>query len=103
MIVCTAVPELWKGVDADGNAIVDVRGRLHGGLWVLGDDIAAAGWPARRAPWGRTANRQFRNGESIKSGELRAILDATPESVTRMIELEHRDVTGRAPRWAKHP
>ncbi len=102
VIVCTSVPELWEDTDDEGNPVAEwyVEGRLHGGLWVSGDDIAAAGWPDRRAPWGRTATRQFQNGESIKSGELRSLLDATAASVARTVALEHRDVTGRLPRWA---
>lgn len=102
VIVCTSVPELWEDTDADGNPIAEwyVEGRLHGGLWVPGDDIATAGWPDRRAPWGRTATRQFQNGESIKPGELRSLLAATTESVARTVALEHHDITGRLPWWA---
>ncbi|MBW3613916.1 MAG: hypothetical protein KY439_01215 [Actinobacteria bacterium] len=93
--------EAYEDYDAEGSLVVDyyVEGRLHGGLWIPGEDIAAAGWPTRRAPWGATASRQFRNGESISDVELAALL-AVPESTLRTIALEYRDVTGCDPVWA---
>lgn len=102
VIVCTGPAKPYEDYDAEGNRIVEyfVEGRLHGGLWIPGEDIAAAGWPRRRAPWGDDATRQFRNGEHIKDAELRALLDAVPVSTLRLIAQEYCDVTGRLPSWA---
>jgi hypothetical protein len=101
-IVCTGIVEMYEDYDAEGNLVIDhyVEGRLYGGLWIPGEDIAAAGWPTRRAPWGDKASRQFRNGESISDVELAALLDAVPDSTLRTIALEYRDVTGSDPSWA---
>lgn len=94
-LVCVGVPYLDK---RDGEWYV--KGRLHGGLCVPGDQIAAAGWPDRRSPWGSRACRQFRNAEEIKQNEVQAILKAVPHSVLRTIALEHLEVTGHYPWWA---
>jgi hypothetical protein len=100
-IVCTGPPKRWVGRGSNGKRVDEwyVEGPLHGGWLVGGDDVAAAGWPDWRAPWGRTAVRQFRNGEEITPAELRALLDATPESLARAVALEYEKVTGRMPWW----
>lgn len=101
-IVCTAEPKPSEEVDDNGEVVVEyyVEGRVHGGLWIPGDDIASSGWPERRAPWGPSASRQFRNGEALGEDELQALLDAVPDSTLRTVALEYRDVTGVAPTWA---
>lgn len=90
-------------LDADGNPLTQwyVPGRIHGwseALWVPGADIATAGWPANRSPWG-TNIRQFRNGEQLTPDLVRIVLSVLEPSLLRAIALEHEDVTGSLPWW----
>jgi hypothetical protein len=79
-----------------------VRGHLHSwsrALWVPGAAIDAAGWPARRSPWGSTSVLQFGNGEQLTPDLVRVLLSVLPARSRRDIALEYREITGSAPWW----
>lgn len=112
-MVCTQNPTEYELLDDGGAPILKadgsigtgwyVDGRLHGWderLWVPAAAIQAEGWPATRAPFGRKAVRQFRNGERMTPDLVRALTEAAPGSLRRDICLEVKDVTGALPWWA---
>lgn len=78
-----------------------VRGPFWGlpqDLWIPGPDIAAAGWPQRRAPWGGHGV-QFRGGVSLDDHLAGIILELLDEGVLELFRHKYEALTGGWPTW----
>jgi hypothetical protein len=97
VMICTGTPYWDQYSDCH---LVD--GRIHAwnkAMWVPGERISAAGWPANQVPFGDINHGVFANGQKIPDGTLWTMLKCLTTDQVRTIALEILVITGDYPDW----
>lgn len=99
-IVCNG-PVTYRKINGEMTPMVQGRARgLGPKLWVPGEDIQAAGWPAAVRPWGTNPlNRRVQGGEQLAPHLVDIVIRAMPATLVKTLASDYFKVTGAQPRW----